>query len=88
VIGTRTPAQQEFFSSVGPATSTYEAGNAEALASRLRALYSDRQALDNARRCAWEWGERRYNWDYEKRYFLGAVEAACGVQPAVESAWR
>jgi hypothetical protein len=37
--------------------------------------FEDRRLLDEARRQAWDWGTRQYNWDLEKKKFLQVVEA-------------
>lgn len=78
-IGTATPAQRIFFTGIGRAACVYESGDIDALANCLRRWYLDRAALDAARRCAWEWGERCYNWDVEKQNFLRTVESGCGI---------
>jgi glycosyltransferase involved in cell wall biosynthesis len=51
----------------------YQPGNPAELADALQCWYVDRLSLDAARRQAWHWGTRRYNWDIEKDRFLAVV---------------
>jgi glycosyltransferase involved in cell wall biosynthesis len=76
VIGTRTPAQKNLISSLGAAGVSYECGNVSSLAAQLSQWHQDRTALNHARRCAWDWGQRRYNWDLEKHNLLNAVASS------------
>jgi len=77
IVGTRTPAQENFIASLGGVGVTYQQGNVEALAAQLQKWHLDRSSLDAVRRRAWDWGQRRYNWDIEKQHFLSTVESAC-----------
>jgi glycosyltransferase involved in cell wall biosynthesis len=79
-IGTATPAQQKLLAGLGTAAAIYRPGDAAAMAAHLRRWHDNREALDEARRCAWSWGERRYHWEFEQRFFLEAVDVACGRQ--------
>jgi len=78
ILATNTPAQQKLLSSLTPAAITYTPGDIEALAAQLRRWYVDRNALDEARQCSWAWGEKRYNWDFERRSFLAVAESTDG----------
>jgi glycosyltransferase involved in cell wall biosynthesis len=83
LIGTRTAAQDEFLNSLGVAAGTYDSGDIETLAEHLRKLHGDRILLDAARRCAWDWGTRRYNWDVEQRTLLELIASTCSKKQRV-----
>jgi glycosyltransferase involved in cell wall biosynthesis len=76
IIATRVKAQQSLMAKLGGAGWCYEPGDIETLAAGIRNWYRDRQSLESSRRTAWDWGERRYNWDVEKQTFLSLVEGA------------
>jgi glycosyltransferase involved in cell wall biosynthesis len=73
VAATATSAQRLILDAIGDAAITCEPGDVASLARALDRWYQDRSALEVARREAWEWGRRRYNWDLEKERFLGIV---------------
>jgi glycosyltransferase involved in cell wall biosynthesis len=74
IAATKTRGQQTVISRIGRAGFCYEPGSAQQLADGLRKWSEDRQLLADARREAWNWGARQYNWDFEKQKFLGIVE--------------
>src|SRR5258706_885693 len=74
VAATNTQGQQEIVRRIGRAGFSYEPGNAAQLAAGLRVWSENRKALESARREAWDWGTRQYNWDFEKQKFLAIVE--------------
>ena len=74
VIGTATKAQKAFVETIGEAGFCYEPGAVQVLAAQLQRWHNDREALETARRAAWECGTKRYNWDVEKHKFLTVVE--------------
>ena len=76
VAATNVGAQQSLVTDVGTAGRSYAPGDIPSLAGLLHKWYLDRRSLEASRRRAWEWGERRYNWDIEKRAFLDAVKGA------------
>jgi glycosyltransferase involved in cell wall biosynthesis len=75
VIATATSGQRSIVEQIGAAGFLYEPGDSESLAKGLRTWYDDRSALMAARREAWEWGTRKFNWDLEKKKFLTVVES-------------
>lgn len=76
VIATSTKGQQPVMDTIGDAGFCYRPGDVGALRRHLRFWYEDRPALERARRHAWDWGTRRYNWDVEKEKFLRVVKRA------------
>lgn len=73
VAATITAGQKPVVDRIGPAGACYPPGDAQGLAACLDRWRRDRSALDAARRAAWDWGTREYNWDLEKNKFLDAV---------------
>lgn len=73
VVATATEGQRPVVETIGGAGFCYEPGDVKALAGRLRAWYEDRASLERARREAWEWGSREYNWDLEKKKYLQVI---------------
>jgi len=83
VAATNVGAQQSLIAEVGTAGRSYEPGDIHGLAGLLHKWYLDRRSLEASRRLAWEWGERRYNWEIEKRAFLNAVQGALSGSSAL-----
>jgi hypothetical protein len=75
VAATNMGAQESLAAELGPAAVSFAPGDTGSLAGHLHNWYHSRTSLEDARRLAWELGERRYNWDIEKRVFLNAVES-------------
>ena len=76
VVASNTSGQSRAVADLKGAAVTYAAGSAESLAAVLNSWSGDRQALQHARAAAWRLGERRFNWDVEKKEFLRAAEGA------------
>jgi glycosyltransferase involved in cell wall biosynthesis len=76
VAATATDGQRQVMTRIGNAGFCYRPGDVQALAQGLLGWYEDRKALDRARRQAWDWGGREFNWDLEKRKLLKVVETA------------
>jgi len=76
VAATATDGQRQVMTRIGSAGFCYRPGDVQGLAQSLLGWYEDRKALDRARRQAWDWGGREFNWDFEKRKFLKVVETA------------
>jgi glycosyltransferase involved in cell wall biosynthesis len=74
ILATATKAQKAFVETIGKAGFCYEPGDVKTLAAQLKRWHDDRDLLEKARRQAWEWGRKRYNWDIEKHKFLAIVE--------------
>ena len=74
VAATATSGQGAMMKEIGDAGFSYAPGDVEALARGLRHWSDDREALRRARRSAWQWGERRFNWEIEKGVWLDVVE--------------
>lgn len=75
LVLTATRAQRELADTLGHAAFCYTPGEVEALATQLRRWHNDRGSLEAARRSAWDWGTRRFNWDLEKVKFLSVIDA-------------
>jgi hypothetical protein len=73
IAATGVEGQQSFIAELGAAAWSYRPGDIKSLAAGIHTWYTDRAALDSARRAAWDWGGGRYNWDCEKRAFLSSV---------------
>ena len=78
IAGTATEGQAPVLARLGDAAFSYQPGDGAALAAGLRRWWVDRDRLEAARRAAWRWGEREYNWDAEKDKFLDLVAAVLG----------
>ena len=76
IASTNMIGQKPLLDTLGPAAFSYSPGDHRALAGGLRSWHADRDSLDLARRQAWEWGRRKYNWEVEQQVFLTAVEGA------------
>jgi hypothetical protein len=76
LVSTEMVGQKLIIEALGPAVCCYTPGDIPKLAAGLRHWYKDRNALDVARRSAWDCATRRYNWDVEKISFLATVEGA------------
>lgn len=74
VIATATKGQRPVIEAIGAAGFFYEPGDVNTLVRRLKMWFEDRTSLEEARRQAWDWGTREYNWDLEKKKFLRVVE--------------
>jgi len=86
VAATTTAGQTPVIDRTAPAGACCAPGDAAGLAACLERWLCDRSALDTARRAAWDWGTRAYNWDVEKGKFLDVVRQALGVSLAEGSA--
>jgi glycosyltransferase involved in cell wall biosynthesis len=75
IVSTNMTGQKPVLDLIGPAAFRYEPGDFQALAAGLKQWHDDRNALDFARRESWDWGARRYNWEFEKHIFLDTIEA-------------
>ena len=76
VVATATRGQSDLMCYIPEAGVTYAPGDVDALAAALDRWRQDRSALAASRRASLEAGLTRYNWDEEKRSFLGVVEKA------------
>lgn len=74
VVATATSSQRLISKAIGEAGFCYEPGDVLALARRLQMWQQNRPSLQAARRQAWDWGTRKYNWDLEKHKFLRVIE--------------
>jgi len=73
VAATATTGQIPLMARIGEAGFCCHPRDVQALARGLRFWYEDRSALGRARRQAWDWASREYNWDLEKERFLSTV---------------
>lgn len=73
VVGTATEGQAPVLARLRDAGFAYRPGDVPALAAGLRQWWTDHRRLEAARRAAWLWGEREYNWDVEQQKFLTVV---------------
>jgi glycosyltransferase involved in cell wall biosynthesis len=96
VAATATPGQRSLMAGITGAGFCCPPGDAQALARGLLAWYQDRKALDRARRQAWDWGTREFNWELEKQKFLMVADGVLSdrpdragvLEPAAEAALR
>ncbi len=83
VAATDTAGQREVMSQIPGAGFLYPAGNARALADRLRDWFQNRRRLRSAQQAAWDAARARFCWDREAHKFLHLLEA-----PAIpEGTW-
>ncbi len=75
VVATRTTAQRQLLPALGSAATGYDSGDPQSLAEALRPWIVSRHLREGARADAWRLGETRFNWDLEKKTFLGRVLA-------------
>lgn len=73
IAATATSGQIAILEAIGKAGFLYPPGKVEALAEGLHRWYENRRELHEARRQAWFWGSRSFNWELEKRKFLHVV---------------
>ena len=73
IVATSTTGQGPIIEAIGTAGFLYEPGDVDALTNCLDDWSHDRQQLEQARRQAWTWGTRQFNWDIEKRKLLDVV---------------
>lgn len=73
IAGTSTSGQRPVLERIGEAAALYDPGDVETLACKLSQWYDGRDALERARRRAWDEATQTYNWDLEKQKFLDIV---------------
>ena len=76
IAATATTGQRAIVERIGKAGFLYAPTDIDALAEGLRRWCQDREELQHARREAWSWGTREFNWDLEKKKFIKVVNAA------------
>lgn len=86
IAATATAGQRAIFERIGKTGFLYPPGEVDALAQGLRHWYEKREELENARREAWAWGTREFNWEVEKKKFLAVVNGVLQEQEFVEHA--
>lgn len=74
IAATNTQGQRLVLDQIKDASFGYEPGDYSTLAAKLQRWCDDRQALDRARRSAWQYAEQKFNWETEKSKFLAVVE--------------
>ncbi len=74
VVMTRTSGQAALLPVLGDAAAGCAVRDAASLADALRPWLDDRQALQRARRTAWQRAEEQFNWDIEQQRFLAVVQ--------------
>lgn len=74
ICATSTQGQRRLIEETEGAGFGYEPKDANSLAAQLRRWCVDREALNVARRRAWDYGTRKFNWDMEKSKFLNVVQ--------------
>jgi len=76
VAHTPTRAQLDFARQLGPAAVLVDFADIPGTARRLDTYFSDADRQSAARSEAWRLAQTRYNWDFEQRALLDAVNAA------------
>jgi hypothetical protein len=84
VAATATSGQKPVVERITPAAAAYTPRDAAGLAGILEEWYRNTAELDAARRTAWDWGTREYNWDLEQKKFLRQVSGLSRQPHAVE----
>jgi hypothetical protein len=74
------PAHRTFAAQAPGAVRLFETESAPALARALDDLLCDPAGLAQARRAAYDLGQRRFNWDIEKPKLLACVQRALNGQ--------
>jgi hypothetical protein len=74
IIATGTRGQKPLMEKISGAGLCYDPGDIQRLAQQLREWEVNREALLRARQYAWQFGEEKYNWDFERRKLLTVVE--------------
>ncbi|HUL73832.1 MAG TPA: hypothetical protein VLT86_12060 [Vicinamibacterales bacterium] len=87
IVTTRTSAHRWFLAQVPGAAAGYDAGDVAALQALLRRWIDHRDELTAAKRAAWSYGDRRFNWDTEQHTFLDLVRGTLAAT-AISSATR
>ncbi len=74
VLISRTPAQEDFAKQLGQAAVLIDINDIDSIAKTLDNFLSQPDKLAFARSHAKKLGQKVYNWDVEKKYFLNSVE--------------
>jgi len=82
VVATATHGQRTVMAKIGDAGFCCNPGDAQDLARILQLWYENRAALHRARRQAWDWASREYNWDLEKEKFLEITKKVLSGAPS------
>ena len=73
---TATTAQRQLAEQLGPAALLMDLADPTASARMLDEFFDDPDRVDHSRKAAWSLAQLTYNWDFESRKFLSAVELA------------
>ena len=73
IIATRTQGQEPIIESIGKAGWLYRCGDIDALAGRIDYLAFNKAQLEESKKEASRSAHEKYNWDLEKRVFLGII---------------
>lgn len=73
IAATATTGQRAIVERIGKAGFLYTPGDVDGLARGLHNWCANRDELQQARREAWSWGSREFNWDVEKKKLLEVV---------------
>jgi len=76
VVATNTAGQRWLLDQVPGAAVGYDPGDIETLTAHLLNCIHRRDELAAAKRAAWTFGDRRFNWEIEQQVFLAAVRTA------------
>ncbi|MFI5178698.1 MAG: hypothetical protein ACHQO8_09045 [Vicinamibacterales bacterium] len=88
IVTTRTSAHRWFLGQVPGAALGYDAGDVPALHAILRRWIDRRDELTVAKRAAWSYGDRRFNWETEQQAFLEVVRTTLDGTAAAAAARR
>jgi glycosyltransferase involved in cell wall biosynthesis len=86
IAASHTCGQRPIMEQIGRAGFLYHSGDVDALADGIGQWCENRKELDQARRKAWFWGSRSFNWEQEKSKFLMVVNNVLTAQEFVENA--
>lgn len=80
IIATNTTAQRWLLDQVPGAAAGYRPGDVDTLTAHLLNWIAHRDQLAAAKRAAWTFGDRQFNWDAEQHVFLNVVRAALDTE--------
>ena len=81
VLATCTRGQSDVIDRLGVAARSYAPGDVAAAAAALQGWVDDRVSLEAARTVAWQQGEARYNWEYERGAYLRVIAGVFDRRP-------
>lgn len=88
ILATNVLGQRSLAENLGEACRMYTPGDVKSLANELSKWLLDRNALNHARKKAWDLGTSQFNWDREKKKFLGLIDSQFRDNSKIENIMR